>query len=880
MARLPSKYDLSRPVSLRSGRAIAAADTSAIGRGVASLGQSIAQVGDDIVARQDLTDAARAEAHFLKRKLEIENGFERDGDYATFGTRGQSSLQQAMTEAAGLFRNAGTGRRWAEMQQPTLLAATDRIGDIGRGKQQTAERVATEDALKTLRDVYIDPLTSDEDRQRARANAEATINFGLENGLFDEVTAANFRDTYVTGADFDRAKLDPTVTAPSITGDAAAPASRAMQFFQQQGWSPAQAAGIVGNLLGESNLNPGALNPGDGTDGSDSVGIGQWNGDRAAALKQFAEAQGGDWRDLDVQLAFVQHELETSESAAAQALRAAGDIDAATAAFVGFERPQGWSVGNPRGAHNYAGRLAFAQQAAGQVPDYVQNLPADQRQVVMDMRAREAAAAATQQAAEQKLAYEQHKDSLGLGILTGRVVSEAEIINDPMLNDGDKATLVRSFRTEQEATGAAREFLASVGAGTAPTLNPYSSDDQALADKSYSVLVDAVPAADKPAATAQFVAETGMIPKAVVADVRHGLASSDPAAVATAMQQAAALSTAAPIALNAVTNGQELQEAAATYAEMVGERGLSIEEAAQQVIALRDPANRAKADVLKSIWDQAVKDDAFPVSDVTAGFDTSILPGAPSAGLTPFQEQALQSDYLMAAERALKGPANGDVGVARQMALAEMKRTYGVTSVSGSEVVTKYPPENFYPPISGSQSYIRDLALSDAKTILPGAVNVMLVPVPTGETSQDIRAGRPPRYNLMYQDEAGVWDTASDLFMIDTTSLQNLSALESEERAIQFEIERQYQDVLRGRSNAEFAGMMEALPIGGISAPKPEDVVPNYAAYKQQLDDIARQRRELLGQPEPVDPATADMEAERLWMERQAEMFGMLGGAP
>lgn len=35
--------------------------------------------------------------------------------------------------------------------------------------------------------------------------------------------------------------------------------STAMQFYTSRGYSRAQAAGIVGNLLGESNLNPRAM---------------------------------------------------------------------------------------------------------------------------------------------------------------------------------------------------------------------------------------------------------------------------------------------------------------------------------------------------------------------------------------------------------------------------------------------------------------------------------------------------------------------------------------------------------------------------------------------------------------------------------------------
>lgn len=66
----------------------------------------------------------------------------------------------------------------------------------------------------------------------------------------------------------------------------------------------------------------------------------------------------------DVQYAFVQHELTSTESAAGNKLKAATTIEEATAAGISFERPQGWSADNPRGGHNWAGRLNNAKRLA------------------------------------------------------------------------------------------------------------------------------------------------------------------------------------------------------------------------------------------------------------------------------------------------------------------------------------------------------------------------------------------------------------------------------------------------------------------------------------------------------------------------------------
>lgn len=150
----------------------------------------------------------------------------------------------------------------------------------------------------------------------------------------------------------------------SFSPDMSSNMQSAMNHYIARGIPATMAAGIVGNLVQESGLNPNARNRGDGNDGSDSIGIGQWNGNRARALKAFAASQGASPFDLATQLDFVLHELETTEGAAYQRLKSAKTVDEATAAMIGFERPRGWSAANPRGGHGWGNRLAAAMKAA------------------------------------------------------------------------------------------------------------------------------------------------------------------------------------------------------------------------------------------------------------------------------------------------------------------------------------------------------------------------------------------------------------------------------------------------------------------------------------------------------------------------------------
>jgi hypothetical protein len=91
----------------------------------------------------------------------------------------------------------------------------------------------------------------------------------------------------------------PPATVPTDQQDV----RQAMDYFVGQGWTRAQAAGIVANLRAESGLRPGAVG-----DRGQAYGLAQWHPDRQRAFQNFT---GHSIRESTFaeQLAFVQHEL-------------------------------------------------------------------------------------------------------------------------------------------------------------------------------------------------------------------------------------------------------------------------------------------------------------------------------------------------------------------------------------------------------------------------------------------------------------------------------------------------------------------------------------------------------------------------------------------
>jgi Phage tail lysozyme len=123
----------------------------------------------------------------------------------------------------------------------------------------------------------------------------------------------------------------------------------AARYLLSQGVSPLQAAGIVGNLAQESNLNPTVR----GDNGS-AYGLAQWRLDRRSALEGFARQRGGHHADPYTQLDFLLHEArqrgDLSAMGSAQTPGQAAKIFADR-----YERP------SPQHA-NYANRGSTAER--------------------------------------------------------------------------------------------------------------------------------------------------------------------------------------------------------------------------------------------------------------------------------------------------------------------------------------------------------------------------------------------------------------------------------------------------------------------------------------------------------------------------------------
>lgn len=143
-------------------------------------------------------------------------------------------------------------------------------------------------------------------KRRAALNQSApNIEKGANSGIDGSVVRNSIKNLDVNNPNSFADAFDPrnqTVATKSQKRLAS------MIFFVDNGYTPAQAAGICGNLEAESGFETTIVSS---VPGEQSQGIAQWNpaGGRLQGLKLFASDNNYDWRNFSVQLQYIIYEL-------------------------------------------------------------------------------------------------------------------------------------------------------------------------------------------------------------------------------------------------------------------------------------------------------------------------------------------------------------------------------------------------------------------------------------------------------------------------------------------------------------------------------------------------------------------------------------------
>ena len=391
MARLPSAEALGGLPSAGSGRQISSIDGSAVGQGMQTMARGMQSYGDGLAAQG--AGYARAGQNIARGVDEFAKEQERHALIGETLLEGQRNIERMkLSERISTENNPDTIAQlrsgFAKIDENYAAKIPDpqrRALAVNKWQQQTAasEIDANSRHRQRFNDTVIDGANNilEEQRRMGVASNDPKVRQSAIDGAnaqFDKLFSLGViknpeelkakKRKFAEDFSFDRFRmLTPQeryeATQPVNLGERS---QKAFQFFRGQGWTPAQAAGIVGNLIHESvGLNTGARNPGDGRDGSDSIGLAQWNSTRAVQLKAFAAQNKADWRDFNIQLAFVQHELNTTETRARDRLKEAKTPREA-AAIIGetFLRPAGSGQGTPETMHGWKNRAKQSEAVA------------------------------------------------------------------------------------------------------------------------------------------------------------------------------------------------------------------------------------------------------------------------------------------------------------------------------------------------------------------------------------------------------------------------------------------------------------------------------------------------------------------------------------
>lgn len=272
--------------------------------------------------------------------------------------------QQTVKRAADLERQLGDERLKVEREIEASRRATARAQeDIALERQLQQRRAAglsvngleearaTRELFRQFEDQVTQQRQSVFDRQQALARQLEEFKVSIAEGIgkIQEAYARSVSSILQDAGDKLAQKMEKgaqnaaaalgganpggDINVPGTVGKGAVPIAKTL--ISALGITPAQAAGIVGNLQRESGLNP-RVNEGGFVGlpmGTGGYGLAQWTGDRQQALRRFANYDDKAAGDLTTQIRFLIAELRGPESKALAMLRTAKSPEQAAVLF-------------------------------------------------------------------------------------------------------------------------------------------------------------------------------------------------------------------------------------------------------------------------------------------------------------------------------------------------------------------------------------------------------------------------------------------------------------------------------------------------------------------------------------------------------------------
>lgn len=734
MARLPSDAEIGLP-NAQSGRTIASYDVTGYARGAAAqakgaqdLGEGIAKAGREVSigirhqqGENDKLELARARADFLTGKVNADTEFKDDPDYTTLPTR----YGEKINEVARVSSERITSPRNRELFS---LAVAD---DVARGTAAMGERANAKWKDHTL--------------------ADATTKLdGLGQGYLlsaDPVERTKMIDT-------GNALLDSLVDKNIITRTEAA--------IKKKAWVENQAVALVSTMSPEERVK--LLRPQTTSDQVVDRIVGVESGGKANAKNPLSSAYGSGqfisstWLNLiketkpelargrsDEQLLDLRSDPNLSrEMVGAYAakngafLKSQGiEATPGNTYLAHFLGPQGAAAvlkADPNTpVSEIVGRDAvranpsiLGGKTAGSVASWASDkmggtqtaqgpagfIPADQRMKLY--RQAETEVAQRQNAAGIARGEELEASIIDAKAGKGDMPPRSVIESDPTISESVRNALKVRYDTAVGDVASAQAAWTKFSDPNAGSFNPYTKDDRDNADVIYQRL------GGGPIALQAVVDRTGIMPASAATAIRGDLVSGNPQKVAGALTLSANLLTRNPNVFAKTEGKEDIENNAITFRTYVDNFGMSAQEATQKMIKEQTPEYQAqlKTKLKNEDIDKIVK-TRLSLTDLTSGFNEGLpIIGRPNVEFDPRARKEAFDDYAeIFRDRYME---TGDVNVAKSQAVAQMKKVWGVSSVSGTSTLMKYPPEKS-PLLAGVEGASAHIAKQAIDAIRDGA---------------------------------------------------------------------------------------------------------------------------------------------------------------
>lgn len=751
-------YDVS---GYARGAAALAQGTKDIGTGISSAGKDIAAA---YKAQQNDTnelELAKAESNWLLKSKQANDELSAEIEPDKLKEKYEPKYKSAFEESAALISDPKRRELWSLKRQPDVLERVNKTTDYAFSLSKDREIAASQDKLVGLREAALmetDPAKREDYIKTAQLRIQ-----GLEDaGYITKQAAGQMKRGWVE---------DLSTAAVQIM-----PPEERVKLLRPQTTSDQVVDKIIGN---ESGGKANAKNP-----LSSAYGNGQFiNSTWLSLIKETKPelAQGRSDADL---LELRGDKILGREMVAAYAaknstyLKSQGiDANPGNVYLAHFLGPQGAAAvlkadpntpvseivgrdavrANPSilGGKTAGSVVAWSENkmgGAGSKGGPVDFIPADKRMQMY--RVAETEVSQRQNAAGMARGEELERTIIDAKAGKADMPPRAAIEQDPSLAESDRNKLLVRYDSAVGDVASAQAAWTKFSDPKAGSFNPYDKDDRDNADVIYQRLGGGAPALQA------VVDRTGIMPASAAKAIRGDIISGSAPKVAAALTLSSNLLTRNPNVFAKTEGKEDIENNAITFRTYVDNFGMSAEAAAQKIIKEQTPEYQAQLKTkLKNEDIGEIVKKKLSITDLTSAFNEGLpIIGRPNVEFDPGSRKAAFDDYAeIFRDRYLE---TGDVSAAKAQAVSQMKKVWGVSSVSGTSTLMKYPPEKspVFAGIEGASVGIAKQAIDTIKAETGQDIDrkgLRFAPIP-GLTAGAFKSGEPAPYMLMWTDKNGV----------------------------------------------------------------------------------------------------------------------------